>query len=111
MRLVFENIDFTIVGHMQTLLEAEGIRTDLRNAGSAGLAGEVPYTQVYPELWVLNNADEQRARAIIKDYQEKSADAPAAPDWICPKCGETVEGIFTECWNCGTPSASESSPG
>lgn len=106
MRLVFENIDFTIVGHMQTLLEAEGIRTDLRNAGSAGLAGEVPYTQVYPELWVLNNGDEPRARAIIKDYQEKSADAPVAPDWTCPKCGETVEGIFTECWNCGNPAAS-----
>ena len=102
MRLVFENIDFTVVGHMQTLLEAEGIRTDLRNAGSAGLAGEVPYTQVYPELWVLDNADETRARAIIKDYQEKSEDTPAGPDWTCPKCGETVEGVFAECWNCGT---------
>jgi len=102
MRLVFENIDFTIVGHMQTLLEAEGIRTDLRNAGSAGLAGEVPYTQVYPELWVLDNANEARARAIIKDYQDKSEATPAGPDWTCPKCGESVEGVFAECWNCGS---------
>ncbi len=104
MRLVFENIDFTIVGHMQTILEAEGIRTELRNAGASGIAGEVPYTQVYPELWILNNPDENRARSIIRDYREKDAATPARPEWTCLKCGETVDGIYTECWNCGTPS-------
>ena len=104
MRLIFENIDFTIVGHMQTILAAEGIRTEIRNAGAAGLAGEVPYTQVYPELWILNNHDEARARAIIKDYREKEAATPPAGDWTCQECGETVEGIFTECWNCGASS-------
>lgn len=104
MRLIFENIDFTIVGHMQTILEAEGIRTEIRNAGAAGLAGEVPYTQVYPELWILENTDEPRAREIIRDYREKSAATPAGPDWTCAKCGEAVDGIFIECWNCGAPS-------
>ena len=104
MRLIFEKIDFTIVGHMQTILEAEGIRTEIRNAGAAGLAGEVPHTQVYPELWILNNHDEARARAIIKDYREKEAATPPAEDWTCPECGETVEGIFTECWSCGASS-------
>ena len=104
MRLIFDNIDFTIVGHMQTILEAEGIPTELRNAGSAGLAGEVPYTQVYPELWILNNGDESKARAIIRDYREKDAATPPGPNWTCPKCGETVDGIYTECWNCVAPS-------
>lgn len=106
MRLVFENIDFTVVGHMQTLLEAEGIATELRNAGAAGLAGEVPYTQVYPELWVLDNADEPRAREIIRQYREHSAATPPAAAWTCPRCGEPVDGIFSECWNCGTPAPS-----
>ena len=104
MRLIFEHIDFTIVGHMQTILNSAGIATDLRNAGAAGLAGEVPYTQVYPELWILNNADEERARAIIRDYREKDAATPIGPDWKCPNCGESVEGQFAECWNCGSPS-------
>lgn len=103
MRHVFENIDFTIVGHMQTILEGEGIPTDLRNAGVVGLAGEVPYTQVYPELWIINNSDEERARAIIKEYREKDAATPAAAEWVCPNCGETVDGVFAECWNCSTP--------
>lgn len=104
MRLVFEHIDFTVVGHMRSILESEGIRTDLRNAGSAGLAGEVPYTQVYPELWVLDNADQDRARAIIRAYRESEASAPPPPAWTCPSCGESVDGVFAECWNCGTPS-------
>lgn len=104
MRLIFEHIDFTIVGHMQTILNAAGISTDLRNAGAAGLAGEVPYTQVYPELWILNNSDEERARAIIRDYREKDAATPIGPDWKCGTCGESVEGQFAACWNCGAPS-------
>lgn len=102
MRLVFENIDFTIVGHMHSLLESEGIPCEIRNAGAAGLAGEIPHTQVYPELWVLDKLDKPRAREIIRIYRDKDAAAPKSPDWTCPKCGETVDGIYAECWNCGT---------
>ena len=101
MRLVFENIDFTVVGHMHSLLESEGVPCEIRNAGAAGLAGEIPHTQVYPELWVLDKLDEPRAREIIRTYRDKDAATPMAPDWTCPKCGETVDGVYAECWNCG----------
>ncbi|MES2658981.1 MAG: DUF2007 domain-containing protein [Verrucomicrobiota bacterium] len=106
MRLVFENIDFTIVGHMGSLLESEGIPCEIRNAGAAGLAGEIPHTQVYPELWVLDKLDEPRAREIIRAYRDKDAATPNAPDWTCPKCGETVDGVYAECWNCGADAPS-----
>ena len=91
MKLVFDHIDFTIVGHLQSVLEAEGIRTEIRNEGASRAAGELPISEVYPELWVLDNADEARAKA------------PTSPDWTCPVCKERVEGVFSECWNCGTP--------
>ena len=103
MKLVFENIDFTIVGHLQTVLQAEGIKTEIRNEGASGATGELPFAQVYPELWVLDNGDEARAKAIIKDYRDKSAAIPAGPDWICPVCKEHIEGVFGECWKCGAP--------
>jgi hypothetical protein len=103
MKLIFDHIDFTIVGHLQSLLEAEGIKTEIRNLGGSGAAGELPFTQVYPELWVLDNADEARARAIVKEYREAAAATPVSPDWTCPVCKEHVEGIFSECWNCGAP--------
>ncbi len=101
MRLVFDNIDFTIVGHMASLLESEGIACEIRNAGASGLAGEIPHTLVYPELWVLDKLDEPRAREIIRAYRDTESTAPVAADWTCQKCGETVEGVFAECWNCG----------
>lgn len=101
MKLVFDHIDFTIVGHLQSLLEAEGIKTEIRNEGGAGAAGELPFQQVYPELWVLENADEARAKAIIKEFRSQSDAQATGPDWTCPVCKEHVEGVFSECWNCG----------
>ncbi len=103
MKLVFDHIDFTIVGHLQSLLEAEGIKCEIRNLNASGTAGAVPVAQVYPELWVLDNADEARAKAIVKDYRDTASAAPVGPDWTCPVCKEHVEGVFSECWNCGAP--------
>jgi hypothetical protein len=104
MKLVFDHIDFTTVGHLQTLLEAEGIRTEIRNLNASSAAGAVPIAQVYPELWILENQDEARAKAIIQAYRDEASAEPVAPGWTCPACGEAVDGVFGECWNCGTPS-------
>ena len=101
MKLVFEHIDFTVVGHLQTVLEAEGIRTEIRNQGASGATGEVPFAQVYPELWVLNNGDEARAKEFVRNYRNEAAAAPVGPDWTCPVCKEHVEVVFSDCWNCG----------
>ena len=102
MKLVFEHIDFTTVGHLQSLLESEGIATEIRNLVNSGLAGEIPFTQVFPELWVLNDKEEGRALALIRDYRAAAA-LPVGPPWRCPTCRETVDGVFAQCWNCGTP--------
>ena len=60
MKRVFDHIDFTIVGHMKSVLDSEGIRTEIRNEGASRAAGELPISEVYPELWVLDIADEER---------------------------------------------------
>jgi hypothetical protein len=66
------------------------------------LAGEVPFTQVFPELWVVEARDLERARKIIADYQAAPGDSDKLADWVCPNCHETVDGGYAECWNCGT---------
>jgi hypothetical protein len=107
MKLVFDHIDFTIVGHLRGLLEEQGIHTEIRNEGGSGAAGELPFTQVYPELWILDNRDEVRARTIIREFRESAA-TPPGPDWTCPSCHESVDGYFSECWNCGgTPAGND----
>ena len=103
MKKVYEHPDFPMVGHLQSILESEGIRTDVRNEGGSSLAGEVPFTQVFPELWVVETKDIERAKGIIANYQAPESAASAdLKDWICSNCKKTVDGGYAECWNCGT---------
>ena len=100
MKKVFEHIDFSRVGHFQSILENAGIATHIKNVGAAIASGEIPFIQVFPELWVVEDGDYDRAIEILKPYYRP--EAAEAGDWVCPGCGETVEGSFGQCWKCQT---------
>jgi hypothetical protein len=61
----------------------------------------------------------QPASLVASDAINPMFQPPAAPpppradDWICPRCGETIEGQFTECWKCaaGGVEAPKAPPG
>jgi len=96
---VFENFDFSRVGQMQSLLESQGIKTFIRNQFSSSVVGELPFLEVIPQLYVLEENDLARAIELLK------LDLPvedAGDDWVCPQCGIDVEGNFSRCWKCGT---------
>lgn len=101
MKKVYENMRFHEVGQLRSLLEAEGIACTIRNAQSSAVMGEVPFVEVFPELWVLDDQDEARALEIVANYRSALATAETLPDWVCPQCGEPVPGSFEVCWNCG----------
>ena len=94
---VFEDFDYMRVGQMQSLLESQDIKTFLKNQFGFGGTGELPFVETVPQLFVLSEEDEERARQIITEAESSMVDAAA---WTCPKCGTEVEGTFTECWNC-----------
>jgi rubrerythrin len=94
---VFEDFDFSRVGQMQSLLEAQGIETFLKNQFGFGGTGELPFVETVPQLFVVHEKDADRARRIISEAQEEPA---SAATWTCPKCGTEIEGQFSECWNC-----------
>jgi hypothetical protein len=98
MRKIYENAEFTRVGHYQSILESEGIGTHLKNLMTSGLAGDIPFDQVFPELWVVDDADYERALEILQQY--RSENSRPDPSWTCPACGEENAGTFGECWNC-----------
>jgi hypothetical protein len=108
MRKIYEHIEFTRVGHYQSILEAEGIRTDLRNLGASSAAGEIPFVQTFPELWVIHDEDYDLAIEILKPYHQQQI--PEATPWICPNCNEVVDGTFGECWSCQTPQPDSETP-
>lgn len=86
-----------LINHYRNVLEAEGIKTEVRNQHLGSIMGEVPFFETWPQLWVVNDLDYDRAEQLIK---AADAEAPSEP-WACGKCGEENEGQFSACWKCG----------
>ncbi|MCY7371551.1 MAG: DUF2007 domain-containing protein [Polaromonas sp.] len=77
------------------VLSQAGIAASVQRYFLGSLAGEMPPDQCLPEVWISDPGDEPRARALLKTLQNRPQYR-----WNC-LCGETVEGGFDGCWNCG----------
>lgn len=87
------------INHWKNILESEGIACELRNEHLGSVLGEVPFIEVWPELWIVNDLDFDRAKQLLS--ADAAAEAPTEA-WTCKKCGENNEGQFAACWNCNT---------
>lgn len=95
MKRVYSSHDRLAVHHARNVLEAEGLAAVVKNEMLSSAMGELPPAECQTELWVLNDADAERAQAILA---RQHRDGPA---WRCAHCGETSEAQFTQCWRCG----------
>ena len=59
-------------------------------------AGHLPPGECLPEIWLAHDGHAENARALLRDY----ARLPQR-QWVCRGCGESIEGGFEQCWNCG----------
>lgn len=79
------------------VLAMRGIRAHIFNANAVGGLGELAATQIWPEVWVEEDADIEAAKQLLDEIH-----APAsAIGKRCPQCGEENPGNFLSCWNCG----------
>lgn len=85
--------------HLRNLLDSAGIPTRLRNEYLVRLAGEVPFDQCWPEIWLENPHDLERARTFLAEMRRDAGHR--RPAWTCQHCNEWLEGQFTACWACG----------
>ena len=97
MKRVFSSHDPMLAGYLRTVLEEHGIGCLVKNEYLLGGAGELPPTECWPELWVVEDGDEARARAIIDDTRQVGG---AGEAWRCPVCSEWIEPEFGACWRC-----------
>lgn len=105
MRKIYSTDDRVKAGHLQSILEENGIRTLIKNQSLSGAIGELPPIECWPEIWIIDDGEFERANDLINAF---IVPLPKhAPDWKC-ECGETIEGQFMTCWNCGrvNPNAS-----
>lgn len=84
---------------LKELLDNVGILCTIRNQQGSSLAGEVPFVEVFPELWVVNDADLDRAKELLE--AQANGDEVERPIWVCAGCGERHVGLFTACRKCG----------
>ena len=94
---VFTSSNMMEVEVVRGELESRGVTTMINNEFIRGQSNMVGFGEIWPTLWVVNEAEAPAARRIIASRNEALANA----DWICPECGEEVEGQFDSCWNCG----------
>lgn len=80
-------------------LERAGIEAQVFNEHAQGGMGEIPFTHVYPEIWLLDARDELRARSLLAEYEKADAAGQPTP---CSNCGEENPAGFEFCWQCGT---------
>ena len=78
------------------LLCQAGVDAVVQRAYTSSLAGEIPPDQALPEVWVMEDSALEHARALLHDLSH----LPWV-HWLCHGCGETVDGPFEQCWNCG----------
>lgn len=87
------------VESLKEVLDREGIVCTIKNQQGSSLAGEVPFAEVFPELWVLNDDDLARAQDFLENWRKAQPAQTTA--WTCTSCGESHENEFTTCWKCG----------
>lgn len=85
------------INHYKNLLVSEGIQAFIRNEHLGGIVGEMPFQEVWPELWVKNDLDYDRAVQLI-DSANIINESPSGI-WRCRQCDADNEGQFSACWH------------
>lgn len=99
MKRIYSEPTPLFIHQLKDLLEEKGIATIIKNEFLAGGVGELPPTEVWPELWVVDKQDKEPAKRIVSGFIQSTK--INLQDWICSSCGEKIEGQFNICWSCG----------
>lgn len=99
MKRVFNASNASDAYLLRDLLEQVGIATYLSNTYAMAAVGEIPVGTGYPQIWVLRDELEERARKIIDDYLSTST---SGAERRCLKCDEKSPATFDFCWQCNT---------
>lgn len=80
------------------MLSQAGFPATVQRAWGSSIAGEIPPDQALPEIWLDDDEALDAARRFLDELQHLPY-----RHWVCRACGETVDGPFEQCWNCGVP--------
>jgi len=99
MKRIYSSKDPLMIGHLKNVMATFGIKCVTKKLDLISAAGQLPPTECWPELWVVDDDKAGRAKSILKKTLAPLASVKRS--WTCLSCGEKIEGQFSECWNCG----------
>jgi hypothetical protein len=99
MKKIHSAQDLLMIGHLKNVLESYGIECVIKNMYLSSVAGELPPIECWPELWVVDDKRYVEAQDVLQ--KTLTPVMPMRKPWKCHRCGEEIEGQFSECWNCG----------
>ena len=76
-------------------LESVGINAQVFNQNAQGAIGELPVTDTWPDVWIVQNHQFCAARAVIERYESSPEN-----ELLCDSCGEISPSRFEVCWQC-----------
>jgi len=98
MKKIYTAADLMEAHIMLDLLSHAGIQGRLFNENAQGGLGEIPFTHAYPEVWIMNDRDLERAQAVASNYDSLPIEIGIV---LCIACGEENPRNFQLCWHCG----------
>jgi hypothetical protein len=91
---------------LKGILEQSGIAATVLGGALSAARGELPLTpQTLPGVWVEASLA-ARAAPLVEQYIRETYEQspqPAGENWTCERCGQAIEGQFTQCWKCQAP--------
>jgi len=100
-RKIYTNENLFLVGNAKNIVEESGIEVILKNEYAAGGSGELSPLDTWPELWVIHDADYEKAMELL----EGASEGQDGSDWRCSHCQEMNGARFELCWKCGHENA------
>ena len=99
MHNLYTAADLAEANLLQGLLANAGIQVHIFNYYAQGASGEIPPDQIRPQLWLEIKTDQDKALAIINDYERNAAKYKDTV--FCRVCHEANPATFELCWHCG----------
>ena len=79
-------------------LAQAGIKAHVFNEHTSSIVGDIPPDVALPQVWLDDDADRERADAVLRAYRlERDREGTL----VCARCHEQSPATFELCWNCG----------
>jgi hypothetical protein len=97
MKKLYTHENRMIIFNLKNVMQGEDIQSVVMNEYSSGGAGDLATFDTWPELWVEDDTQFERAKVILKNIISNAIN----DDWLCPGCQEKNDAAFKLCWRCG----------